>query len=447
MNKESIKSIILTVLIGISLFFTWNMWNIQPPLDKFQNSTFFESVPIGDEKRSTSQVVKPLQLYIHTPDSHFSTLDEQYMNSLWNEMQKWKYSLSNNRNLTQTYTKEKFKSWIHGKDEAKIELRFYDEIPLETFDSIFQWDTDTTESIGFDRIYLNVPKEKEVQKVYFVSSEKMKIIEASVNLADANKYIAELYSKRSELQPYFAYGSGDGIEIMLPVNEVEIDSYQYFTDEIEGERFKDALFSNPRIVKQDFNHSKNRYTDSQRELNIYPNQHMVSFVNPALTETNSLEGHLLIDQSINYLNDHGGWTDDYVLYNIDEINQEIRYVMSIQSIPVIQSSEEPFGPTVIAQRWGQNEVAVYQRPSYQLETKIPTSNSSILMSGQEIVDILSADQSIDTSSIKNIFVIYELGGSTDQKYVRVTPSWCIEMDNGQMMIMNEEQGRDKSGVE
>jgi regulatory protein YycH of two-component signal transduction system YycFG len=447
MNKESIKSATLTVLVIISLFFTWNMWNLQPSYEEFQNNSFFESVPIGSERRTPFQVIRPKQLYIHTPEAHFSTLDNLYLEGLWTEMQEWNYSLSNNKNITQTYTEENFNNWIHSKAEAKIEIRFLDGIPLETFKSMFEWDTDTNESINFDRIYLNVPNEKEAQKVYFVSTENLKIVETSVNLPDANRFVSNIYNKKSEFTPYFAFGTDVGNEIMLPEDKIELDSYQYLTDEIDDERFKDALFSNPRLVKQDVNFSSNRYTDSKRELNIFPNEHLVRFVNPTLTESSVLEESLLLDQSIKYLNDHGGWTDDYLLFNIDKSNQQIRYVMSIGSIPVLTSTEEYFGPTMISQRWGQNEIAIYERPSYQLMTQISSSNPISLISGREIAEILKADQSIDSSKIENIYIAYELGGSTDQKYVKLTPSWCIAMEDGTLMKLNANQGRGKGGLE
>lgn len=447
MNKESIKSVLLTILVLISLFFTWNLWNSKPPFEEFQNNSFFESIPISNEEREPYEVIRPQQLFVHTSNQHFSTFDDQYLKSLWNEMQKWDFSASNDRNLTHTYTKEKFTSWVHEKDEAKIELRFLDGIPMETFESMFEWDTDTNEDISFDRIYLNVPQEKEVQMVYFVSSETLKIVETSVNMSDANQFVGELFSQRNEFQPFFKYGEEDGTEFLLPVNKVKIDSFQYVTDEIDGAIFKDALFSNPRIVKQDVDFSKNRYTDSSRELNIFPNEHMVRFVNPTLRNTSFLESNMLVDQSIDYLNDHGGWTDNYFLFNINELNQEIKYVMSIQSIPVFESSIEPFGPTMISQRWGQNEIAIYERPSYQLMTKISSSNTETLMSGHELVDILTKDSSIEINNIKGIYIMYELGGETDQRFVKITPSWCLELIDGTLIKIDGNQRGDKSGLE
>lgn len=450
MNKESIKSAILIVLVCISLFLTWNMWSLQPYLQEFQDNTFFDSVPISSEKREFYEVIKPQQLFIHTKENHYSTLDNSLLEGLWMEMQDWEYTSSDQR-ISQTLTEQKFTDWIHGLEEAKIELRFFDHIPVETIQGFFDWDSDKNDSINFDRIYLNVPKENETQKVYFVASDEMRMVETSVNLATANQFVTNLFNKKEELPAYFAFHSNDGSEFMLPVNEVKLNSFQYVINEISAEKFKNALFTNPRIVKQDVNLSKNRYTDGTRELNIFPNQHLVKYVNPIPFDTNAIEPNHLIDQSVSYINDHGGWTDEYVLFNIDEFNQEIRYIMSLDSIPVINSVSEPYGPTMISQRWGQNEIAIYDRPLYQLNKSISSQpQPTTLMSGKRVEELLVDSANFNELDIKNIFVAYELGGSADQNYANLTPAWCIELEDGRLLKIQDTKqaaGGDDNGME
>ncbi|PMC35522.1 hypothetical protein CJ195_19135 [Bacillus sp. UMB0899] len=447
MNKESIKSVLLTILVGISLFFTWNLWNSQPPFEELQNNSFVESVPINNIERELYEVIKPNKLFLHTPEQHFGTYDKQDVNNLWSEMQKWDYSLSTNRNLIQTFSKDKFINWINGNDEAKIELRFLDGVPFETFETMFNWETELIEDIRFDRIYLNVPREKEVQRVYFVSSDTLQYVEASVNLTDANTIVAEIYNQRNELIPFFAYGEDDNVQIYLPENEVKIDSYEYGTDEIEGSAFKNALFGNPQNVKQDVNSLRNRYTDSWRELNIHSSEHRVEFVNPTLRDTSFLESSALISQSVDYLNDHGGWTDDYIFYMINELNQEITYIMSIHSIPVFESDDKYFGPTKISQQWGQSEISIYERPSYQLMKNLSSNNTERLPSGHELIDVLSKDSSINIKDIKDIYIMYELQGETDQRIVKITPYWWAELQDGRVLKIDGNQRGDRSGLE
>jgi regulatory protein YycH of two-component signal transduction system YycFG len=449
MNRESIKTATLIVLIVISLFFTWNMWNLQPTYEYFQNQTVFESTPISQESREVYEVIKPQNLMLYTSSGNeFSTLDGSYMNTLWKEMQGWEYR----GEKIETFTKDAFHDWIYENEGTKLELKFYDEIPMTTFQSMLEWDEDPNEHITFDRIFLDISQDPDVeQNVYFVSYENMELIKTSVENAEASRFVAELIDEEVDLQQYFAFDTGQGFEIMLPEEKVKLDSYQYMTEEIEGESFKDSLFSNPRIVKRDAN--KNRYTDGTRELNINTNQHAVKYVNPPmLSDTSSIEESVLIKQSIAFLNDHGGFTDDYVLFDIQDNQQEIRFIMTIQSIPVVpvsDSMENRFGPTMISQRWGQNEIASYDRPSYHRDFTIE-KKSQTLMSGRKVVELISNNEQIEETEINNIFIAYELSSSNSQQVVNVSPVWCIETKDGRLMTINDEleqSGGNENGLE
>jgi regulatory protein YycH of two-component signal transduction system YycFG len=159
-------------------------------------------------------------------------------------------------------------------------------------------------------------------------------------------------------------------------------------------------------------------------------------VNPTLRDSNLIEAKTLVEQSIAFINDHGGWTDDYVLYDILENDQEIEFIMTIESIPVINSNEEPFGPTKISQRWGQNEIAKYERPSYHLKTQFPNGEST-LMSGRAVVEVIKDDERLRKERIKKIYIAYELGASDRQEVVEVSPVWCIELNDVTLIKINE----------
>ena len=453
MNKESIKSAILAVLVIISLFFTWNVWSLRPFNEELQSQLLVERDPINEETKRLFEVVKPQQLYIHDHGTHYSTLNSDYLNGLWREMQEWKYNYSNEGSFARSVTKGELDHLIHEDGGAKLELRFYERVPLETFQTMIEWDTEINGITSFDRILLKVAKANEVQKVYFISDYDMKIVELTVNHVDASHFVSNLYEKRGDFDPYFVFHKGGKNEILLPEREVRLFSYQYLSEDIEGEKFKETLFSNPRIVKQDVNSSKNRYTDGIRELSISPSTHSMMYVNPTLRDSNPIEANALIEQSIAFINDHGGWTDDYVLYDILENNQEIEFIMTIESIPVINSKGKPFGMTKISQRWSQNEIAKYERPSYHLKYLLKSqfpNGESTLRSGRAVVEFIKGHEQLKKERIKKIYVAYELSASDRQEVVEVSPVWCIELNDGTLMKINENLEKpkgDENGLE
>jgi len=444
MKKESVKSAILTALIIISLLLTWNMWTYQPTLfDAKKETDVYEVMPITNTIKKYYEVIKPQQLFIHDGENHFSTMDASHSNDLWMKMQSWEYS-----DLESGV--ETFSSGENLKEIQKnsIELRFLNEIPMKTFQAMLEWDADT-ENVQFDRIYLKAGETGGIQSVYFVSYDKMRYVESSVNNnSEATQKVKQLFNDRNNLEKYYSFNISEGKEIFLPVNEPKMVKHQYKVEEIAGSRFRDALFSNSSVIKQDSITSKNSYTDAISLLDIYPEQHRVYYVNPAVDDSVPLEASTLVDQSIKFLNQHGGWTDEYMLFDIDDKENKISYIMQIHSIPVIPFDEYP--QTMIIQKWGQNEAASYERPSYRIDFEINSNNEIMLMSGKKVEELLKANNDIDKEDISNIYIAYQLENVENQGIVNVTPVWCIEMNNGKLKTFKDEivqSGGNANGME
>lgn len=122
--------------------------------------------------------------------------------------------------------------------------------------------------------------------------------------------------------------------------------------------------------------------------------------------------------------------------------------MTIESIPVINSDKEPFGPTKISQRWGQNEIAKYERPSYHLKSQF-LNGESTLMSGRKVADVIKGEEQLKKERIKKIYIAYELRASDRQDLVEVSPVWCIELNDGTLIKVNgilEKPKGDENGL-
>lgn len=444
MKKESVKSAILTALIIISLLLTWNMWTYQPTLfDAKKETDVYEVRPITNTIKKYYDVIKPQQLFIHDEENHFSTMDAGYSEDLWMKMQDWEFS--DLESGVETFSNDEDLKEIQ---KNSIELRFLNEIPMKIFQTMLEWDADT-ENVQFDRIYIKAGETDGVQSVYFVSYDKMRYVESSVNNnSEATQKVKQLFNERNNLEKYYSFNISEGKEIFLPVNELKIENHQYKVEEIAGSRFRDALFSNSSVTKQDSITSKNSYTDAISLLEIYPEQQRVYYVNPAVDDSAPLEASTLVDQSIKFINQHGGWTDDYMLFDIDDKENKISFIMQINSTPVIPFDEYP--QTMIIQRWGQNEAASYDRPSYRIDFEIYSNNETTLMSGNKVEELLKANKEIDTADIRNIYIAYQLENVESQGVVKVTPVWCIEMNNGKLKTFKDEivqSGGNANGME
>ncbi|MFC0273087.1 YycH family regulatory protein [Metabacillus herbersteinensis] len=449
MNKENVKSVVLTILVLISILLTWGIWTFQPSYEEIQSSTYFENEPISVEKREVYQAIKPQQIYFHEEKNHYSSFKAQYLKDTWKEIRKWE--ITGAIDQSNLYSADEFLNWVHGEDgKNKVEIVFSDEIPMKTFQSILNWETDGMSYTGFDRMIIPAVSDSEEQKIYFVSYDEKKVIETKVDNSISRDFIKAQFTDKEDFYTYNIYEIGEGNSILLPEGNFSIKKVKYLRDKIDGEKFKQALFSNPSRVRREISISKNTYTDGTRVLNVFPNRQELRYVNPTIRNTAPVEPDLLIEQSIGFLNNHGGWTDDYHFFNLDEMNQEVSFRLSINSIPVFESFENGSGPTVIRQIWGRNEIAIYERPLYSLSSDFPPEDIT-LPSGDELLNLIKKNQQIQLNHIQNIFPAYELGESqSDPQLVEIIPIWCLQMRDGSFVKLQSKQdvlGGGSSGLE
>ncbi|MBD1379835.1 YycH family regulatory protein [Metabacillus arenae] len=446
MNIENIKSALLTLLVLIGIFFTWNIWTYQPNYDSLPDSPLLESSPISQETKEVHEVIRPFQIILHENKKHYGSYHDSSIKSVWKELRRWQFETT--FDITNQFSDKEFYQWIHGEDgNNKIEIVFSDEIPIKVLQTIFNWKTEETFYQSFDRIVLPEAEKQGNQKIYFASYENQTVFEVTVGNQMALETVANIFEDKENYEPYFSYKVNSRKVFFLPANSLTFYKKQFLTETISGEKFKQALFNNPLYVRQEVGFSRNIYTDATRLLEIYPKQNELTFVNQGSEPTVSLEGGDAILHSINYLNNHGGWTDNYKFFHING-NQEVTFNLNVDSLPVFESKEQPYHPTTIRQRWGSVEISNYHRPTYKLGNNAFETSQSSLPTGEKLIEYLKNNE-YNLGEIKSIFPAYELT-STDQQVVVVTPVWCLETEMSNFITIgskSSDQGGKEIGLE
>ncbi len=117
MKRETFKTIILTILIAISLVFTWNIWMFQPVMqDQADTGTqVVETKKISsDEPRSLIDVVKPREMFIHSNGEHFKVDQKELFQNFWNDVSLWDVKEIND--VSDQYSEQKFKNFFYGRE-------------------------------------------------------------------------------------------------------------------------------------------------------------------------------------------------------------------------------------------------------------------------------------------------------------------------------------------
>ncbi|MFY4776191.1 YycH family regulatory protein [Metabacillus sp. RGM 3146] len=448
MKRERVKTITLIFLSLLSIFLTWNIWTFQPNFDYIPKSKYFEPEDLTATTKQLSDVVKPVQIFYHENKQHQGTFDPGVINKVWNKMSTW--DIRNSRQVSDQF-KNGFLNWVQGEDgKRKVELVFSDEIPTGTFQSIFsKWKDKAVLYSSFDRIVIPLDdddKNSGWSKIYFVSYFHRQVLEATVKQADVRQLDKGAFSRLSDFQGYFAERITPDNMLMLPKKPLTLNRFDYETMVYNADEFKQVLFTS-ELLNQEKGLNKVEYTDTSHLLVVFNNDHKMTFSSlfkPSLTSDRATS----IQQSIDYLNNHGGWTNQYVFYKIDTNRiQSVSFRLMMENgLPVFPSEINQFGPTDIIEEWGNNDIAQYIRPTYKLSSKLRSPQTTI-ESGEELMKILQKRTDLyNPENVKRIFPGYEMSAK-ENMLVSIDPVWFMETKTGliQAIHFSENGIRGKNG--
>lgn len=434
MNVETVKSIILTILVLISIFFTWNIWTYQPNYSQIPNTQYVDNNPLSDVTKKVYDVVTPNQLLVHEKGNHYGTYDQDLISKLWQEMRKWELDRFQNisNNIEEKYG---FYQWINGENtnDLFISLIFSDTIPISALVGVTDWTENDTFNMKFDRLLIPFTKDSTEQKLYFVDFDEHYVVQAKVETTLSKTWNVVYESAKKDFARFVSINHS----VLLPEKPFQMKGELYFTKFLQGEQFKNALFNNPSYVKKDVNGSEYIFTDSSKQLVISQEQAKVLYVNPTIDQSLTTDKGKLILQSIDFLNAHGGWIsgyNDYKYFTTDE-EQKVYFRLTVNNYPVFAFTDSHYTITSIIQSWGNTEIALYQRPLFYLDDFIRGEEVN-LPSANDVLAALQNDSSIKIEDIKQIFPAYDIQLSTRQDIVYLQPVWAMELSNGKYRMLN-----------
>ena len=128
--------------------------------------------------------------------------------------------------------------------------------------------------------------------------------------------------------------------IYLPENETELVSYQYLTRPLNAEKLKDALFSDPSRVQKDDSAIGEEYKDASNLMKVNNDSNMILYVDLAEEETQAINSNDLLQKSINFVNEHGGWTDNYHYVALDNEQKAVLFRLYLVGYPIFSENSD-----------------------------------------------------------------------------------------------------------
>ncbi|SDK22431.1 YycH family regulatory protein [Sediminibacillus albus] len=422
MKREFLKTVALSILIAASLLLTLGIWNYQPNYDELDNSNYTNETLRGGKEETKKSIVEPSKVIINSNGSYSGFNDKTRQDELYRKMQDW--------SLIGFEEGIKTDQELPDSDEYMVELIFPLEVPASAIRDLFTVEDHNIEQVqrgSFDRIFLRLNEDDTINMTFF-NTEAMMSMESTVQNANAANLV-EKYAEIDDQIDYIRYEAGADTPIYLPRESRELKELTFsadaFTTTAELDPLLNSLLLNREVLKSNRMEGGGRsYSDGIRELRAHESEKYMEYINP-LPENRRIDNWELVNQTVNFLNTHKGWTnssqDEYQLYELNAQQNEVTYRLVYKEYPVFGEMDQLATINIV---W-RNQPYKYNRPLFQLGDSFDYGSPSNLPMGTDIVNFL--DNTKGSSGIKDIMIGYKL---VDEGIsVRLEPTW-FKKDGG-----------------
>ncbi|MBS4218273.1 hypothetical protein KHA96_08110 [Bacillus sp. FJAT-49711] len=447
MKYETVKSIVLTVLVAFSALLTWNLWTYQPKYKLPENNVHEMSVSKEKEasQRDASELIKPLQVLFHIDEEHYGTVLEKDINSLLSKMGEWNfYDFGSARILDSDEIEDL------AQTNNRIEITYPGSVPFDLYKGVIHFETDVLPNGSFDRIVINLDTGiKNDQNVHFISTNEGRVYGSNVNPDFIAALLTETRRKKNNYDEYKAFKlsgkSGHDRIIYVTTKEKELDGFIYKIEYINPDKFKDALFRSPEKVRKAPLPDGEQYTDDRSVMNVDYSTSMIDYINPGQSSVKESLGNQenVLKRSIDFVNEHRGWTDNYRYFSMSVYEKKTTFQLFMNDYPVFNEQ----GMANIRQYWGREEIFEYKRPFFS--NQLPLMPAKVVLpSGETVMNTLLDHLKLEPDVVESILIGYRLTKDTSiPEMITYEPSWYYLYGGSWLRFDLEEMRGDMSGLE
>ena len=416
---EHIKSVILFILVAMSLVLTVAIWNYQPQYEPLSQMDYLEETQLDGVQLPLRALIEPQQIVFHNYQEKKELSSPSERHDFYEQMMEWDFA------SVDPYLSTRRSMW-----QRSVEVIYPADIPLDLITQLFNIERmDTNYDQTFDRIIFQLSQANNDIRVTFASSKHDHVLNGLIQSSVAYEQIEEKINDPN-LTPVSPYAKNDFF-IYLPIDGFEVESHTLLTDSVDLLPLRNVLFKNPSLVRLTPTSgisNEEYYTDGTRALvtkRVFQNERVMEYVNPLTSEIETMSTEDVIRRSVNFTNDHYGWTDEYLLDEVFAQTNTVKFRMYYGGYPIFENNDA----TDITQTWTNNELYEMTRPLFQTSTQFHNEQQEeVLQSGSSVIQFLeSQSDNIMLNGIENIRVGYQLEMVSDiSNVLLLKPEWHIK---------------------
>ena len=152
--------------------------------------------------------------------------------------------------------------------------------------------------------------------IYFIARENQQVYKCSIPISTITNFRDKYFAQAKQYNKYFPLKISQKQTVFLPESEIVMNRYQYLSKQLDSDKFKNALFSDPSLVQKNYIATGEEYTDGSSLMRENNDTNMLDYIDPSEVKNKASDSNDLLKRSIDFVNEHGGWTDNYHLCRV-----------------------------------------------------------------------------------------------------------------------------------
>ncbi|MCS4485843.1 YycH family regulatory protein [Staphylococcus americanisciuri] len=401
--KEYVKSAILCALVFSSIVLTLLIWNFSPDLTNVENEPTKEvSKSIGPRfDEEISQVVAPLQM-VQVQGMKVEGMP----------------ATSEVNHLTDVFHKQQVKKVVYIENEQVLLLRelsdhfvvldYPTDIPLSMYLSdVLDLQAKVPSQFKFDRLIYDIDETDDLV-VYAIDAERHRAVKmtTTVKVESIKTHLKEL---KTALRPYMNISTNEdtvnkATYIYAQKNPENLKTYRTIFNHINVEDLNAILFDDTPIVRTTKS-GNTIYNNNTGVVNYDPDSKTYHYTNLSEDERSTRDMNISIPRTFDYINEHGGFTDDFRLFQSNSHQGLITYQMFLNGRPIFYPNEL----NQIHVSWGEHGIFEYSRGL--LKTNVTIDNgqkAKRLPTAEDVRASLASNSTIDFRKVEQLVVGYRM---------------------------------------
>ncbi|WP_028988416.1 YycH family regulatory protein [Thermicanus aegyptius] len=429
--KEGLKSLLLVVMIGISLFLSFSLWETEPTPLPLVPAKYETPVKIG-ERRAWEDLLRPREVILHLGEDRHTLISPSTpeYSLLWKSLKVLQFYRFQNVSLTPQEWNELL---THTRG---IEYFYENPLPIALLRQILSFPSGLEDQLpNLNKLWITMGNGAEGEQVFLISADEGKVLRGELGkpsdptFVDFPQLISMGEKKPAWLPLLSNYPSTwDYLSLRyLPKDPFESKELVYSVSWISGEEMARSLFIDLSVTREISERGGSRiFTDGSKSLQTNQETGTMRYYVPGYESPNLVSSNQDASYLLDFMNQHQGWTGQYRIERADfTAASKLLLFRELVSGRSVYGADNKNNIGSILLKGTGGFVTEYSRSLLRFQ-KMEGQRDRLLPSGEELLKKLD-QEGLPLYKIDSIEIGYKMVRGDQREQMKLIPSYVVKV--------------------